>query len=66
MVGDDGLGGFTVPQHAAGKSFFRATGTVAGTLVGVLLVLAADGQPAILVLGHALWLGLCADAGNIL
>ena len=30
------------------KSFFRAAGTLAGTVAGVLLVLVADGQPVIL------------------
>ena len=35
------------------KSFFRAAGTLAGTVAGVLLVLVADGQAVILVLGLA-------------
>ena len=48
------------------KSFFRAAGTVVGTLAGMLLVVASGGQPIVLVVGLALWLGLCAGAGNVL
>lgn len=48
------------------KSFFRAAGTLVGTVAGVLLVLVADGQAVILVLGLALWIGLCTWAGNVL
>ena len=48
------------------KSFFRAAGTVVGTLVGVLLVLVSGGQPVVLVPGLALWIGLAAGAGNVL
>jgi uncharacterized membrane protein YccC len=48
------------------KSFFRAAGTLAGTVAGVLLVVVADGQAVILVLGLALWIGLCTWSGNVL
>lgn len=48
------------------KSFFRAAGTLVGTVVGVLLVVIADGQALILVLGLALWIGLCTWSGNVL
>lgn len=48
------------------KSFFRAAGTLAGTAAGILLVLAAGGQAVILVLGLALWVGLCTWARNVL
>jgi uncharacterized membrane protein YccC len=47
------------------KSLFRAVGTVIGTGVGVLLVLLASDEPVMLVAGLALWLGLCAGAGNV-
>ncbi len=48
------------------KSFFRAIGTVAGTLVGMLLIVASQGHPAFLVIGLALWVGACAGIGNVL
>ncbi len=47
------------------KSFFRVAGTVAGTAVGVGLVLLAQGNLLWLVLGLAVWLGLCAGVGNL-
>ena len=47
------------------KSFFRVAGTVAGTAVGVGLVLLAQGDLLWLVLGLAVWLGLCAGVGNL-
>ncbi|MBD9375131.1 FUSC family protein [Rhizobium sp. ARZ01] len=48
------------------KSFFRAIGTIVGTLVGMLLILAAEGHPAFLVVGLAAWIGVCAGFGNVL
>ncbi|MDR6756969.1 putative membrane protein YccC [Mycoplana sp. BE70] len=48
------------------KSVFRAVGTIAGTLVGMLLVLAAEGHPVFLVVGLAAWISLCAGFGNVL
>ncbi|MDR0225580.1 MAG: FUSC family protein [Burkholderiaceae bacterium] len=47
------------------KSFFRVAGTVVGTAVGVGLVLLARGDLLWLVLGLAVWLGLCAGVGNL-
>src|SRR5260370_35362068 len=47
------------------KSFFRVAGTVAGTAVGVGLVLLAQGNLLWLGLGLAVWLGLCAGVGNL-
>jgi uncharacterized membrane protein YccC len=48
------------------RAFFRAGGTVVGVVVGVLLILASDGQPVVLVLGLAIWVGLCTGVGNVL
>ncbi|PTM93480.1 FUSC family protein [Mycoplana dimorpha] len=48
------------------KSFFRLVGTIAGTLVGMLLVAAAEDRPALLVAGLAVWIGACAGLGNVL
>ncbi|MDE2574021.1 MAG: FUSC family protein, partial [Rhodospirillales bacterium] len=48
------------------KSFFRAAGTVVGVVAGVLLIGLSGGQPALLVLGLAAWIGLCVGAGNTL
>ncbi|WP_138466745.1 FUSC family protein [Poseidonocella sp. HB161398] len=48
------------------KSLFRILGTVAGTGAGIALVLAMTVHPALLVLGLALWVGLCTCAGNLL
>jgi uncharacterized membrane protein YccC len=47
------------------KGGFRLAGTVVGTLFGVALVALSGGAPAILVGGLALWIGLCAAAGNV-
>ncbi len=48
------------------KSFFRAAGTLVGSCVGVLLILASQGHTAFLVIGLALWVGFCAGIGNVL
>ncbi|MFD1329066.1 FUSC family protein [Mycoplana ramosa] len=48
------------------KSLFRAIGTVVGTLVGMVLILAAGGNPALLVVGLAAWISVCAGFGNVL
>lgn len=48
------------------KSFFRAFGTVVGTVVGIGIVFVARGEPALLVIGLALWIGVCAWVGNLL
>jgi uncharacterized membrane protein YccC len=47
------------------RSFFRMAGTVIGTIAGVLLVVLAGNQPLTLVIGLALWVGLCAGIGNL-
>jgi len=47
------------------KSLFRTVGTVVGSGVGGLLVLATDLHPAFLVVGLALWLTLCTGLGNL-
>lgn len=48
------------------KSLFRAAGTAVGVAAGLLLMLLANGDAAILVVGLAIWVGLCAGAGNVL
>lgn len=48
------------------KSFFRAAGTLAGVLFGIMVVWVADGEPVVLVTALSLWVGLCAGAGNVL
>lgn len=48
------------------KGFFRAVGTLVGTIVGVVIVFVSGGEPAILVLGLATWVGVCAWLGNLL
>ncbi|MDI4654952.1 FUSC family protein [Xanthobacter autotrophicus] len=47
------------------KSFFRAVGTIIGSVVGIGLLFAAQGQQWAIVLGLAVWIGLCAGAGNL-
>jgi uncharacterized membrane protein YccC len=51
--------------HLIEKSIFRVAGTVSGTLVGVALVALSNGQVLFLVVGLALWSGLCAGIGNV-
>ena len=48
------------------KSFFRALGTLVGTLFGMLLVWGAGDNQLVLVLGLAGWVGLCTGCGNLL
>lgn len=48
------------------KSFFRAAGTLAGTVVGVLLVVFSGGEPWILVIGLSAWIGVCVFCGNVI
>lgn len=48
------------------KSLFRAVGTLFGTIVGVGLVYVANGDPLVLTLGIAIWVGLCTGVGNLL
>lgn len=48
------------------KSLYRALGTLVGTAVGLLLLLATGDSLPWLVIGLALWVGLCAGIGNAL
>lgn len=48
------------------KGLFRALGTGAGVLVGIVLVVATRGQPMPMVAGLSLWIGVCAGLGNVL
>jgi uncharacterized membrane protein YccC len=48
------------------KGLFRAFGTAVGVIVGVGLVIATHGHPALMVAGLSLWIGLCAGLGNVL
>lgn len=54
------------PGPLVEKSFFRAVGTIIGSAAGVLIMLASGGSPAILAPALAVWVGLCAAAGNVL
>ena len=47
------------------KSFFRLAGTVCGSVVGVLLVLAMQLHPMLLVLGLTAWVAACTWLGNL-
>ena len=57
-----------VREHLIEKSAFRALGTVIGAAFGVLLtgLSVRMGGEGTLVVGIALWLGLCAAAANLL
>ncbi|MBP2312779.1 FUSC family protein [Azospirillum soli] len=48
------------------KSLYRVAGTVIGSVAAVALIQLTGGSPAPLVVGLALWLGLCAMVGNVL
>jgi uncharacterized membrane protein YccC len=48
------------------KSLSRVAGTIIGSLFGVVLVILVGWSPALLILGLAAWIGLCAGAGNVL
>jgi uncharacterized membrane protein YccC len=48
------------------KSFFRAAGTLAGTVLGVILVVLSGGEHWVLVLGLSAWIGFCVFAGNLI
>ncbi|TPE52034.1 FUSC family protein [Amaricoccus solimangrovi] len=57
-----------VRAHLVEKSLFRGAGTLVGVVFGVALTalsLRLGGAPLI-VLGLALWVGICAGAGNLL
>ena len=58
-----------VRAHLIEKSAFRGVGTLVGAVFGAFLAglaVRTGGGPALLVAGVALWLGLCAAAGNLL
>lgn len=46
-------------EHLLERSLWRFLGTISGVIVGILLMLLANTHPAFLVLGLALWVGLC-------
>lgn len=48
------------------KSAFRIAGTIVGASAGVGIVMLSGGDPRFIVPVLALWVGLCAGAGNIL
>ena len=48
------------------KSFFRAIGTLIGTLFGIMLVALCGDNLPLMVVGLSLWVGLCVGAGNLL
>ncbi|MET0527184.1 MAG: FUSC family protein, partial [Microvirga sp.] len=53
-------------QARAAAPIKALAASLVGTVAGVMLVVIADGQPVILVLGLALWIGLCTWSGNVL
>ena len=50
-------------EHLLEKGLWRFMGTVSGIIVGVALIFAGQWQPWALVLGLALWVGLCSGIG---
>ena len=48
------------------KSLFRMVGTAIGVVFGVWLVWVSGAEPLAMVIGLALWIGLCVAAGNVL
>ncbi len=48
------------------KGLFRILGTVIGTLAGLALMHLCGDQLFLLVIGLALWVGLCTGAGNVI
>ncbi|WP_417877706.1 FUSC family protein [Vibrio sp.] len=48
------------------KGLFRILGTLIGTLVGLALMHLCGDQLFLLVIGLALWVGLCTGAGNVI
>ena len=47
------------------KSFFRLMGTIVGTAVGIGLALAGEAHLLLLVMGLALWVGLCTAIASV-
>lgn len=56
----------SVRGHLLEKSLFRLLGTTLGVSYGVALVAVSGGTPRWLVIGLALWVGLCAGAGQLI
>ena len=52
-----------IREHLLEKGLWRFLGTISGIIVGVALIFAAQWQPWALVLGLALWVGLCSGIG---
>ena len=50
-------------EHLLEKGLWRFLGTVSGIIVGVALIFAGQWQPWALLLGLALWVGLCSGIG---
>ena len=50
-------------EHLLEKGLWRFLGTISGIIVGVTLIFAGQWQPWALVLGLALWVGLCSGIG---
>lgn len=50
-------------EHLLEKGLWRFLGTISGIIVGVALIFAEQWQPWALVLGLALWVGLCSGIG---
>jgi uncharacterized membrane protein YccC len=55
-----------VRGHLLEKSVFRAVGTVTGSLFGIGLLAVSEGRLWVIIVGLALWIGLCTVAGTIL
>ena len=50
-------------EHLLEKGLWRFLGTISGIIVGVALIFAGQWQPWALILGLALWVGLCSGIG---
>lgn len=48
------------------KGLFRILGTLIGTIAGLILMYLCGDQLFLLVIGLALWVGLCTGAGNVI
>ncbi|UOO88979.1 FUSC family protein [Vitreoscilla massiliensis] len=52
-------------EHLLEKGLWRLLGTVSGIIVGVALMYASQWHPLVLVLGLALWVGVCSGIGML-
>ena len=50
-------------EHLLEKGLWRFLGTISGIIVGMALIFAGQWQPWAVVLGLALWVGLCSGIG---